>query len=72
MKAVKRGPGRPPKPSGDVASTHIDVRVTPELRREIREAASESGLNMGAWLKQAAEEKLKRQRRRGQVEEGTA
>jgi hypothetical protein len=61
MEQAKRRPGRPPKDEPDLERAHIDVRMTPEMRLQIRMAAAKRDMSMGAWLKEAAEEKLSRE-----------
>lgn len=69
MEQAKRKPGRPPRSASGPETGRIEFRCLPELRRQIHIAAAEEGLAVGAWLKLAAEERLKRQRRR---EDGSA
>ena len=57
--APRRRPGRPPKENvGE--RVHMDIIVTPELRRRVRIAAAEADMGASEWLRQAAEEKLER------------
>ena len=38
----------------------MDIRVSQELRRQIRIAAAEDDMEMGPWVRNAVEEKLER------------
>ncbi len=55
--------GRPPNPGTSPENVRLDLRITPELRRRIRHAAADADMGLGAWVKQAMEEKLERQER---------
>ncbi len=56
---------RGPEPSPDTSpeNVRLDLRITPEMRRRIRHAAADADMGLGAWVKQAMEEKLERQER---------
>jgi predicted HicB family RNase H-like nuclease len=56
-----RGPE--PNPDTSPENVRLDLRITPELRRRIRHAAADADMALGAWVKQAMEEKLERQER---------
>ena len=53
--------GRPPK-IDSFSDVLPPIRVTPDQKASFKEAASAAGLSFSAWLKEAAEEKLSRQR----------
>lgn len=59
-KPAQRPRGRPPSPFDE----KHQVRLTAEQKREWTELAIEAGLNgnLSTWLRQAGEEKAKRQR----------
>jgi hypothetical protein len=54
MERLRRQPGRPTKPAGPGEKTTLSLRVTPELKRRIDDAAKASGRN----LSQEAEARL--------------
>ncbi len=56
-----RGPETSPDTSPE--NVRLDLRITPEMRRRIRHAAADADMGLGAWVKQAMEEKLERQER---------
>jgi hypothetical protein len=60
-----RGRIRGPEPNPDTSpeNVRLDLRITAELRRRIRHAAADAEIGLGAWVKQAMEEKLERQER---------
>lgn len=60
MTEEKRRPGRPANLEPSDETAHIDVRLSPDLRRQVRIAAAKTDASMNNWVKRAIEEKLKR------------
>jgi len=48
-------------PKGDGLSPTFQIRITPELREQLNDAASREGVSLGNWLKELARKELKRQ-----------
>jgi len=46
--------GRPPKDANDLLTARIDIKLLPEEKQLIKEAASMAGLKVSAWLRAAA------------------
>jgi predicted HicB family RNase H-like nuclease len=55
----KRRPGRPLKENPAVRA-HVDVILSPDLRKRVRMAAAARDMAMGEWVRRAIEEKLTR------------
>ena len=69
-RSKRRTRGPDPKERGDDESVRLDLRIASELRRRIRHAAAESDIGLGAWVKQAIQEKLERAEAAGRAKRG--
>lgn len=47
-------------PKGEGLSPTFQIRITPELRQQMNEAASREGVSLGNWLKALARQELVR------------
>ena len=48
-------------PKGEGLSPTFQIRINPELREQLNEAAEREGVSLGNWLKQLARKELQRQ-----------
>ncbi|MBO1551536.1 MULTISPECIES: toxin-antitoxin system HicB family antitoxin [Yersiniaceae] len=48
-------------PKGEGLSPTFQIRIAPELRQQMNEAASKEGVSLGNWLKALARAELVRQ-----------
>ncbi|MGL4926500.1 MAG: toxin-antitoxin system HicB family antitoxin [Plesiomonas shigelloides] len=48
-------------PKGEGLSPTFQLRIAPELRQQLNEAASEAGVSLGNWLKELARQELRKQ-----------
>ena len=48
-------------PQGEGLSPTFQIRITPELRQQLNDAAEREGVSLGNWLKELAREELRRQ-----------
>lgn len=47
-------------PKGEGLSPTFQIRITPELRQQLNEAANRDGVSLGNWLKALARKELER------------
>lgn len=52
MRAVKRGPGRPPKPDGTAKVGMFTLRLSEDERDEIEAAAARAGKPVSQWARE--------------------
>jgi predicted HicB family RNase H-like nuclease len=52
---------RDKKPKGEGLSPTFQIRIAPELRQQLNDAAAKSGVSLGSWFKELAREELRRQ-----------
>lgn len=45
-------------PKGEGLSPTFQIRITPELRQQLNEAANREGVSLGNWLKELARKEL--------------
>ncbi|EEP9807344.1 toxin-antitoxin system HicB family antitoxin [Salmonella enterica] len=57
MSTIKRDKS----PKGEGWSPTFQLRIPPELRQQLNEAAERKGISLGNWLKELAREELRRQ-----------
>ncbi|EDN7240450.1 toxin-antitoxin system HicB family antitoxin [Salmonella enterica] len=57
MSTIKRDKS----PKGEGWSPTFQIRIQPELRQQLNEAAERKGVSLGNWLKELAREELRRQ-----------
>lgn len=48
-------------PKGEGLSPTFQIRIAPELRQQLNDAAEREGVSLGNWLKELAREELRRQ-----------
>ncbi|WP_148568976.1 YlcI/YnfO family protein [Leclercia adecarboxylata] len=48
-------------PKGEGWSPTFQIRINPELRNQMNEAAKREGVSLGNWLKQLVREELRKQ-----------
>ena len=48
-------------PKGEGFSPTFQIRITPELRQQLNDAAEREGVSLGNWLKELARDELRRQ-----------
>ena len=49
----RRGPGRPPLPKAERKAAIFSVRLSPEEREQVEQAANSQGLKAAAWARLA-------------------
>ncbi|ECE6017245.1 TPA: toxin-antitoxin system HicB family antitoxin [Salmonella enterica] len=57
MSTIKRDKS----PKGEGWSPTFQIRIQPELRQQLNEAAEREGVSLGNWLKELAREELRKQ-----------
>lgn len=45
-------------PKGEGLSPTFQIRITPELRQQLNEAANREGVSLGNWIKELARKEL--------------
>lgn len=48
-------------PKGEGLSPTFQIRIIPELRQQLNEAAEREGVSLGNWIKELARAELRRQ-----------
>lgn len=48
-------------PKGEGLSPTFQIRITPELREQLNQAAMREGVSLGSWLKELARRELLKQ-----------
>ncbi len=48
-------------PKGDGWSPTFQIRINPELRQQLNDAAEREGVSLGNWMKELARNELRRQ-----------
>lgn len=52
---------RDKQPKGSGKAPAFQIRINPELKEQMNEAATKSGMSLGNWLKELAREELRKQ-----------
>ncbi|HDE1021135.1 TPA: toxin-antitoxin system HicB family antitoxin [Klebsiella quasipneumoniae] len=52
---------RDKQPKGSGKAPAFQIRITPELKEQMNEAASRAGMSLGNWLKELARKELRKQ-----------
>ena len=48
---MKRSRGRPKKKNSEILSSRVDIRLLPEEKTVMEEAAKAAGLRLSAWIR---------------------